>query len=154
MKHFIGTTLNYFTHTRARVCVCGCGCECECSRKRATRGMNARSIVSRRTCRKLPGILRSCLHSSGCCCRCSHIAHTHHRTVALRCFDAVSLVRPSQSQSESESESESESSSIAIFDFLIILKAMSVVCWLHRRLLCVWVCVCVWVGVCVVMLKL
>lgn len=41
MKHFIGTTLNYFIHIRAWVCVCVYECECKCSRKRATRGILA-----------------------------------------------------------------------------------------------------------------
>lgn len=35
MKHFIGTTLNYFIHVRASLCVC------EFSTKRATRGILA-----------------------------------------------------------------------------------------------------------------
>lgn len=125
-----------YTHTCVGVCVCmWVWMQQKTSNKR-----NTRSIVSRRTCRKLHGIWRSCLHSSGCCCCCSHIAHTHHRSVPLWCFDAVSLVRPSQS----------ESSSIAIFDFLIILKAMSALMLTPSEIalrVCVWVGV--WVCVCV-----
>lgn len=134
-----------YTHTYVGVVVCLWVWVCMWMQHKTSNKRDTRSIVSRRTCRKLHGIWTSCLHSSGCCCCCcSHIAHTHHRSVPLWCFDAVSLVRPSQRKSQSQSER----SSIAIFNFLIILKAMSALCWLHRwLLLCVRVCV--WVGVCV-----
>lgn len=127
---------------------CTCVSVCVWMQHKTSNKRNTRtSIVSRRTCRELHGIWRSCA-GYGCCCCCSHIAHTHHSTVAvLWCGQRVREI-------ERERERASECSH-CFFDFLIILKAMSALCWLQHTsqhplvIACVCVCVHAFMYVCV-----